>query len=141
MPEGALHRLTRGTTILKFIQIVLLSAMLAIAQSTRLYGGFTRPRDLNALGFGISIGYLTVTLIIILSYIIGDTTSQESKFELVFYGVGALLFLVLGIPQFLITYRLIRRWRYIANGAMCVVISICQLIHTGFLYKGKFLVS
>ncbi|KAF4518823.1 hypothetical protein B566_EDAN008152 [Ephemera danica] len=84
---------------IKFIEIGCLMATTMVARLGRNGHPLSFHKgsvDADTLGRGVCISYLIITPVLLLGYILGEVGNQRRKMELIFNGVGAILFLLCG---------------------------------------------
>lgn len=134
-PSIYLGNLMRLPAFMKIGEIIMLIIAITMAQASNhvYFPGI----HAQALFYGIVVGYLLVYLILITCYLIGETSTQRSKFELLLNGVGFILFFSLSIKMIVFGSDLWGKYstQTIVVAVFLLMISGCQLVDAIFNFR------
>ncbi|XP_043208199.1 uncharacterized protein LOC122373867 [Amphibalanus amphitrite] len=135
MPSVYLGNLTRLPAFMKLGEIIIFLIVIIMVE----VGKVLAPYHAGALLYGIVIGYMIVYLILIICYLIGETTTQHTTFELLLNGIGSILFLSLSIKLIAYGADLRGSWstQTIVVGVFLLMVVPCQLVDAVFNFKSR----
>ncbi|KAF0297887.1 hypothetical protein FJT64_004749 [Amphibalanus amphitrite] len=137
MPSVYLGNLMRLPAFMKLGEIIIFMIVIIMVEVGKV-ALFLAPHAWSLL-YGIVIGYMIVYLILIICYLIGETTTQHTTFELLLNGIGSILFLSLSIKLFTVGADVYGSYstQTIVVGVFLLMVVPCQIVDAVFNFKSR----